>query len=1156
MHPFYLTPAALSDFSLLILIGFVIAYLGLLLRRARQHDEQAVTMGFLLGAFAGMAGAILCIFLEEILYPHAGQLALPLQTVFLTAGLVCLLQFAYRFPAAFPAERREARVASWLSLLYPLGELGFAIYRYVMLAQGAIRYRPGWTLVFLIVWIAFVALRKVTLADPRPAAFWRKFWQPGAALSRQARNSALFGLLPLLILGISLLRDFGVLPDSLASALISVGILATVLAFILFYLQALPEQTSFIVKLLAISLAVLMALTGAMGHLLTQPFTQSYHNPNSDLAGKTLRFSPNARGGYTTDWVAFRFDPAWDESFPDEYNHAAIGFDFPFFGKSWSEFYVMRNSAISFGQEVGLQDSLFQYGSVPAIFALGLDLIPPAANETGGLYIHRARDKTAITWLNLPESHNEAHRNTLQLTLYPDGVFEISFVALDDPAPFDIRVPWHSYRLIGALPGGGNTRVAYFQLAQDLPYTGGAEGAVAGFHLEFRRTLHTFLLPYFYLALLSTALLLLTIPFYFRAVLVRPLDNLLVGLRKVDAGQLDVTIPVLARDEFGYLTESFNRMTGELRALVRDLEERVAERTVALADARAYLDNILRSATDYAIITTDLELRITYFNPGAEEMYGIGEADALGRPIAQICAQKRDAARFEAGLRRVESHGAHEYVMALPGPGGPRHIASRISGIYDGAGHLLGYARFSRDISERTQTEVRLLSQQRSIAVLEERAQIGRELHDHLGQTFGFLSLQSQAAAALLAAGKEEAGLIALERLGEVAQEGHNQVREFILGMREGTEGPRDFWGSLQAYAVRLRQLYQMEVTLELPTQRGPLLPPDKELHLLRIIQESLNNVRRHSGVDQARVSFRQEGARMRVTIADAGRGFDARTSIPGVARPLADLGQPDGPSAARGAHFGLSGMAERAAALGGDLQIRSRSGEGTAIEISFPAGREGIGELAGPLKNLRVLLVDDQPIFLEGLNNLLTAYGLHVVGMAHDGLEAQALARSTRPDVIVMDIHMPVCDGIEATRRIKQAMPETEIVMLSVSAEDETLFEALKAGASGYLLKSMQAADFFLLISGLAEGIPPLAPELAAKVLAEFQSRLQSEASLSDEQNAILRRVAQGRTYLQISLEMNLSERTVKRYMREIMDVLHVSSRAEVERVARERGL
>jgi DNA-binding CsgD family transcriptional regulator len=110
-------------------------------------------------------------------------------------------------------------------------------------------------------------------------------------------------------------------------------------------------------------------------------------------------------------------------------------------------------------------------------------------------------------------------------------------------------------------------------------------------------------------------------------------------------------------------------------------------------------------------------------------------------------------------------------------------------------------------------------------------------------------------------------------------------------------------------------------------------------------------------------------------------------------------------------------------------------------------------------------------------------------------------------------------------------------------------------AGASGYLLKSMQAADFFLLITGLTEGIPPLAPQLAAKVLAEFQSRLQIEASLTDEQKRILGLVAQGRTYLQIGLELNLSERTVKRYMKEIMALLHVSSRAEVEAYAREQG-
>ncbi|MCL4835433.1 MAG: response regulator [Caldilineaceae bacterium] len=589
----------------------------------------------------------------------------------------------------------------------------------------------------------------------------------------------------------------------------------------------------------------------------------------------------------------------------------------------------------------------------------------------------------------------------------------------------------------------------------------------------------------------------------------------------------------------------------------RELEQQVAQRTAELADTSAYLDNILRSATDYAIITADRELRITYFNPQAEAMYSTPEAEALGQPIAEICAKKPDMAHFEAGLRKVESHGAHEYVMVLEAPHGPRHIASRVSGIYDDAGQLLGYARFSRDVTERVQTEARLLSQQRSIAALEERGQIGRELHDRLGQIFGFLSLQSQSAQALFAADKQEVGLIALERLGDVAQDAHNQVREFILGMREATAVSQDFWESLRAYAERLGTLYRYRVALTLPAERGRLLPPDKELHLLRIIQEALTNARLHSGADEAQVSFRQEGGLMQVRISDAGRGFDAEAQMAGADGTLADLARPAAPNSAAAAHFGLLGMAERAAALGGGLQIYSQPGEGTRVEVSFPVGQDaGALAQAGPLQELRVLLVDDQPIFLEGLHNLLTAYGLHIVGMAHDGLEAQALARTLRPDVIVMDIHMPVCDGIEATRRIKADFPETQIVMLSVSAEDETLFDALKAGASGYLLKSMQAADFFLLISGLAEGIPPLAPELAAKVLAEFQSRLQTEATLSDEQSRILRRVAQGRTYLQIGLELSLSERTVRRYMKEIMQILHVGNRAEVERVARERGL
>jgi two-component system NarL family response regulator len=177
-------------------------------------------------------------------------------------------------------------------------------------------------------------------------------------------------------------------------------------------------------------------------------------------------------------------------------------------------------------------------------------------------------------------------------------------------------------------------------------------------------------------------------------------------------------------------------------------------------------------------------------------------------------------------------------------------------------------------------------------------------------------------------------------------------------------------------------------------------------------------------------------------------------------------------------------------------------------------------------------------------------------VGTAENGLEAQRLAQELRPDVIVMDIHMPICDGIEATRQIKQALPEIEIVMLTVSAEDQVLYEALKAGASGYLLKSMQAKEFFTLLTGLADGVPPFAPELAGKILDEFKTYLNPATNLSDQERSILGLVAQGKTYFQIGQELHVSDRTVRRYMKGIMERLHLRSRAEMERYARERGL
>lgn len=214
----------------------------------------------------------------------------------------------------------------------------------------------------------------------------------------------------------------------------------------------------------------------------------------------------------------------------------------------------------------------------------------------------------------------------------------------------------------------------------------------------------------------------------------------------------------------------------------------------------------------------------------------------------------------------------------------------------------------------------------------------------------------------------------------------------------------------------------------------------------------------------------------------------------------------------------------------------------------------------------LRVLLVDDHPLFLDGLKNLLTSRGVEVVGKARDGLEALDKARTLTPDLVLMDIHMPRCDGVAATRLIKAERPGIRIVMLTMSAEDEDLFAAIKSGARGYLLKTLDTEEFFALFHSLAHGEVAFSPGLAARVLQEFAREGQegslaakspaAGAALSPRQVEVLTLVSQGMTYKEAAARLGLSERTIKYHMGEIMDRLHLENRAEVLAYARAAGL
>jgi two-component system NarL family response regulator len=201
--------------------------------------------------------------------------------------------------------------------------------------------------------------------------------------------------------------------------------------------------------------------------------------------------------------------------------------------------------------------------------------------------------------------------------------------------------------------------------------------------------------------------------------------------------------------------------------------------------------------------------------------------------------------------------------------------------------------------------------------------------------------------------------------------------------------------------------------------------------------------------------------------------------------------------------------------------------------------------------------MVDDNDLFLAGLGNLLGENGYTVIGAASNGAQALELVNELHPELVLMDVQMPEQDGIETTRKLKHIYPLLIIVMMTISENDAYLFDAITAGASGYLIKGSRPELFLEALASIARGEAPLSSGLAGKIMAEFARREKlnvnamnsSRALLSDRQKEILRLVSQGVTYRDIAGQLNLSERTIKYHMAEITSRLHVENRTQLLR-------
>jgi DNA-binding NarL/FixJ family response regulator len=207
----------------------------------------------------------------------------------------------------------------------------------------------------------------------------------------------------------------------------------------------------------------------------------------------------------------------------------------------------------------------------------------------------------------------------------------------------------------------------------------------------------------------------------------------------------------------------------------------------------------------------------------------------------------------------------------------------------------------------------------------------------------------------------------------------------------------------------------------------------------------------------------------------------------------------------------------------------------------------------------IRVAIVDDQPLFTDGLGRIIGAQpGMEVVGTAHDGKSGVRMCQELKPDVILMDISMPVMNGVVATRRIRDLLPDAKVLILTVHADDVHVFRGIQAGASGYLLKDCTPEDLSRAIKTVYAGDTIMAPEIARKMLLAFEEADQEPSAphLTGRELEIITALAHGRSNKQIARSLSISEKTVRNHISNIYKKLHVYDRTQAVLYAIREGL
>jgi DNA-binding NarL/FixJ family response regulator/signal transduction histidine kinase len=432
-------------------------------------------------------------------------------------------------------------------------------------------------------------------------------------------------------------------------------------------------------------------------------------------------------------------------------------------------------------------------------------------------------------------------------------------------------------------------------------------------------------------------------------------------------------------------------------------------------------------------------------------------------------------------------------------------------------------------INERNRALKQYADQVEQLAILEERGRIAREIHDTIGHTL------TSVIAGLEQMKASSARPQSIDALLLTARTGLEDIRDHVH-MSDKIGEPLSFSAEFRQVVERFSNNTGVAVDVttfgnayELPARHG--------LIFLRCTQEALTNAVRHGAARHIRMTLYYEPAHFGMRIEDDGKGID-------------DL--------AFG--FGLNSMQSRIHSLKGSLHVSSQRGNGLAIDIRVPVRHEPAD------RTIRTLIVDDQTLIAESVAVLLELEeDIEVVGMMPNGREALEWCEHHQPDLILMDLHMPVMDGMESTRRIKERWPHLKVIILTTFQDVSGAAQAITYGAEGYLLKSVPPKQLADTIRMVHRGGTLIPAEVARQIIerghsfdrhspiadkpdqaAGEETRSEWLDTLTDKETDMLRYLSQGLTYKEIAAAMHYSEGNVKNYVSIIYSKLNVKNRMQ----------